>query len=401
MKVNKILTSRERMLAALQREEADHVPFSPYISQGPWLKEPLLWRNQFERAEKMLGMGFDPTIDIWIPLPTPHPEVKVKTWREKKDGQILLTKEFHTPAGVLKQVVEETDDWSKARHGLWQPTTFGNELRDEFGMHLFDDYNVSRRLEPWVKGPEDLEKLKYLMLLPEGHKLDEWRIDTERAMEFAREHNLMTVSRRVIVGDAHQWFCDIEWFLIQLYESPDFVKNFFKIFQDWGTEINNLVLEAGVDVVQYRGWYEIPTFWGLEFWKEYIKPVIDGYVDQTHQADKLFSYLLPEGQGAYADLLKETNIDVCQGIDPLMLHGGDLNSLFTKLGDKKAFWGGINAEFTLESESYEKIEKEVEEAVETLGSNNGLILSSLIFQEVPLQGTLNLIKAWKKVCNVK
>ncbi|MCK4983149.1 MAG: hypothetical protein KAS17_09515, partial [Victivallaceae bacterium] len=220
------ITSRERMLATLKREETDHVPFSPYISQGPWLGEPLFWRNQFERAKKMLGMGLDPTIDIWIPLPAPHPEVKVKTWREKKNDHILLTKEFHTPAGVLKQVVEETDDWSEARHGLWQPTTFGNELRDEFGIHLFDDYNVSRRLEPWVKGPEDLEKLKYLMFLPEGHKLNEWRMDTERAMEFARKHDLMTMSRRVIVGDAHQWFCDIEWFLMQFYESPDFVKNF-------------------------------------------------------------------------------------------------------------------------------------------------------------------------------
>ena len=49
-----------------------------------------------------------------------------------------------------------------------------------------------------------------------------------------------------------------------------------------------------------------------------------------------------------------------------------LNSLFAKLVDKKAFWGGINAEFTLESEDYAKIEKEVEETVEALGSNNGL-----------------------------
>jgi len=30
------MTSRERMLAALTRQGPDHVPFSPYIGQGPW-----------------------------------------------------------------------------------------------------------------------------------------------------------------------------------------------------------------------------------------------------------------------------------------------------------------------------------------------------------------------------
>ncbi len=396
-----VMTSRERMMAAIRREEVDHIPCSPYISQGPWYEKPLFWRNQFERAERMLELGMDPTIDIWIPVPRPDATVQIKSWREKKDGQVLLTKEYHTPAGVLKQVVTETDDWSRARHGLWQPSTFGNGLRDGFAMHLFDDYNVSRHVEPWVKGREDLEKLKYLMRLPTGNKLDEWRMDAERAMEFAGKHELMTLSRRTIVGDAHQWFCDIPWFLMQFYEDPEFVRDFLAIFQDWATQIVNLVLDVGVDVVQYRGWYEIPTFWGPNFWKEYIFPCIEEQAAQAHQAGKLFSYLLPEGQGAYADVLRETSIDIVQGIDPRMLHGGTMKDIFDKLGDKKAFWGGVNAEVTLESQDYDRIEKEVREAIEFLGGNNGLILSSFIFQEVPLQGTLHMIEAWKNACNIR
>ena len=255
------MNSRERMLAALRREGPDHVPFSPYICQGPFWKEPLLWHHQLERAGRMLELGLDPIIEIWMPDAVPHSDVEIHTRREQKGDDILLTKEYHTPAGVLRQVVREIEDWTAPRHGPWIPTTLGVELRSEYDVHLFDDWNVSRRLEPWVKGREDLDKLRYLIRMPEGHLLDQWWADTHRAMEFARKHQVLTVFRRTIVGDAYQWFCDIPWFLMQMYDDPSFVEEFFSIFRAWALEQVGLALEAGVDVVQYRGWYETPPFW--------------------------------------------------------------------------------------------------------------------------------------------
>ena len=44
------MSSRERMLAAITRQGPDHIPFSPYIGQGPWWDEPFRWRGQLERA---------------------------------------------------------------------------------------------------------------------------------------------------------------------------------------------------------------------------------------------------------------------------------------------------------------------------------------------------------------
>ena len=136
----------------------------------------------------------------------------------------ILTKEYHTPAGVLRQSVRETEDWCSPLHTPWIPTTLGVEAPGLFGMDLFDDWCVSRRLEPWVKGPDDLDKLRYLIRLPDGLILDEWKMDTERAMDFARKHDVLTVARRTIVGDAFQWFCDIPWFLLQLHDDRGFVE---------------------------------------------------------------------------------------------------------------------------------------------------------------------------------
>ena len=391
------MSSRERMLAACKRENPDHVPFSTFISQGPWYRQKFYWRDQFERAKVLLELGADPCIEIWLPDVEPHPDVKIKTWREKKGNEILLTKEYHTPAGVLRQTVRETEDWCAPCHSDWIPTTFGVEKRTGYGMHLFDDHNVSRRTEPWVKGPEDLEKLKYVIRAPDGWKLDEWRMDAERAMEFARQHNLFTTGRRTIVGDAFQWFCDIPWFLTQIYDNPGFVKQFFDIFQQWSKQLVELALEVDVDFVQYRGWYEAPIYWGVKGFQKFLVPLVDEQAKMVHAAGKLHGYFLPAGQGVYAEVLRGMESDVLMAVDPRMLHQGDLRDLFAKLGDQKSFWGGVDAEVTIQSQDPEIIDKAVKYAIESLGSNGGFILSSLIFSFVhPERGFELLVEAWKK-----
>ncbi len=391
------LSSRERMLAALTRQSPDHVPFSPYVGHGPWFKEPMFWHDQFQRAERMLELGMDPVIDIWMPDVCPGPDVKIKEVKRERDGEkILLTKEFQTPAGNLKQVVHETDDWTTTRHGPWIPTTLGIEKRATYAMHIFDDYNVSRRLEPWVKGQENLEALKHLIQWPTGPALDEWRMDCARASEFAKEKDLLTVFRRTIVGDAYQWFCDIPWFMIQLIDNPQFVKDFFKVFQDWSIEIINEALGLDIDVFQYRGWYETPPFWSPQLMEELIFPNVQKQIDTVHSAGKLHTYLLPEGQGCYSKVLKGVSTDALQGIDPERLHGGNIKDIFDSHGQEKAFWGGVNAEITLESQDAAIIDKAVKDAIEILGANGGLVLSGFIFQEVPQQGLMLMIDAWNK-----
>jgi len=390
------MSSRERMLAAMNLKGPDHVPFSPYCCQGPWYDKPLFWRDQFERARVMLELGLDPTIDIWLPWPQVDDQVEIRTWRDTTGPVPLLTKEYHTPAGVLRQTVKETEDWCDALHTPWIPTTLGAEKREQFNMDILDDWNISRRTEPWVKGRDDLEALRYLMRLPEGHVLDEWKMDTQRALEFARKHDLLSVSRRTIVGDAFQWFCDIEQFMIWMIEDPEFVREFLSIWQEWSLGVTRLALEAGVDVVQRRGWYEIPTYWGVKYFKEYLVSLIEEETRLVHDAGKLHCYLLAGGQGAYAQILRNMDHHVNMGIDPRMLHGGDMKSLFTELGDKQSFWGGVNAEVTLESGDPKAIDAAVRQAVEDLNGNGGLILGAFLFQQITAEQIMMMVDAWKK-----
>ena len=390
------MSTRERMLAACRREEHDHVPLSVLVGHGSLWKRSYYWRDQCERAKVLLELGQDPCIDIWMPDVVPHPDVKVKTWRDRRNGETLLTKEYHTPAGVLRQTVRETEDWCAAEHGPWIPTTYGDEKRHEFGMHLFDDWNVSRRTEPWVKGPEDLPKLKYVIRLPEGWMLDEWAMDARRAMDFAHKHEIFTTGRRTIVGDAFQWFCDIPWFLMQTYDNSGFVEEFFGIFQSWAKRLVELVLDVGVDYVQYRGWYEEPIHFGVRGFQRFLVPLIEDQARMVNQAGKLFGYLLPAGLGVYADVLKNMEADVLMAVDPRMLQAGDLRDLYHKVGRDKSFWGGVDSEVTLFGGKPEEIDRAVKCAVESLNGNNGLILSALIWNVVSEDAFAYMVEAWKK-----
>jgi hypothetical protein len=399
--VSATMTSRERMLAALRRQPHDRVPISPYIQQGSAWDPPLRWFNQIDRARKMKQLDLDPTIDVWLPDVRPPNDVTFTSKREKRGSQTFITKEYHTPAGSLRTVVEETRDWCEWEHGGWIPTTFGNERNRTFAIHLFDDWCVSRRSEPWVKGRGDLDALRHLIRMPTDGERDEWLQDGQRAVEFARENDLLVCVRRAIVGDAFEWFCDITWFLMQLIDDPDFVDEFLTIFQDWAMDQLRAVLELDVDVVQYRGWYEIPTLWGREFWQQHLQPRIAEQAKLVHDAGKIFSLLLPEGHGVYADLLGAMDIDVLQGVDPRMLHAGDLHSLFEHCGDSKSFWGGVDTEVTVESCNPQCIDDAVREAIEALNGNHGLILSAFLWPETAQPGVLHFFDACHKHGNLE
>ena len=105
-------SSRERLNAALHRQETDYVPLSldmhPSYHTGPVGSA----KNQFEVIEALQELGTDPTVDIWFPVQAHHPDVKTAYWREKSpDGQgFLRCRRYETPAGILQQKVKETPE---------------------------------------------------------------------------------------------------------------------------------------------------------------------------------------------------------------------------------------------------------------------------------------------------
>src|ERR1035441_5298898 len=106
------MTSRERVVATCAHQPTDHGPLhlAVHPSYLPYDPKVACWRDQFERTDYLLSLGADAMVEVWLPDPTFHPDVRVHSWREESDGQIMLCKEYHTPAGTLRQVIKETAD---------------------------------------------------------------------------------------------------------------------------------------------------------------------------------------------------------------------------------------------------------------------------------------------------
>ena len=148
------MSSRERMLLAINHQEADHVPLT-FRLFGDWTPPHDDWDREFDH---MAVIGAPSRY---------HPDVKTRTWREKKPGERypILFKEYETPKGIIKQIVQETEDWP---HGDDVP--------------LLSDHMDSRAKKFAVEDLEDLEKIPYLFYDP-----------TDEQIRDFKEHGMTTV----------------------------------------------------------------------------------------------------------------------------------------------------------------------------------------------------------------
>ena len=373
------ISVKERYEATFRHQEPDRIPILldahvPFYQSGT-----VQWRNQLERAEILKGLGCDPIIEIWLPDPVPHPDVKIKTWREYRPGEKLpcITKEYHTPAGVLRQVVRETEDWVSPGHAYWVRRTLGPGNKLTYGLDLFDDWNIPRQIEPWVKGPDDLDKLAWLLQMPAGEALAEWRMDAIRAKEYAARHALPTMSRRTIIGDAFMWFCNAGQFMMDILDNPDFVKAFFEIFREFARWQAELALDIGVDVFQYRGCYETSEFWGGGRYEAFLVPLIQEQAAMAHDAGSLFCYFMTKGHSDYLDHFEKMDIDAHFGVDPVM-GGVDLREMKSRIGGKTTIIGGVNSELTMSKGTPREVEEATRQAIEVCSPGGGFVLAPVI-----------------------
>jgi len=399
------MTPRERILAAIRHQPVDHIPLGQLFHSTVMGTPPdKRWKDQFERAKVMKDLGLDPVIDIWMPAPEPPPEIPVRTWLEDDpDGpHPLLCAAYETPAGTLTAKVRRTPDWYHPTHYRFMPRWDGHAHRDPDRydrIEMMDDFFTRRYKVPLVKGPEDLDAFEYLLKPPSAGHRDIWIRNARKAKDIAQSLGLATQARRVSVGDWFMWVCWIEDFCVEMVRDPDYVNRFYDIVQNYNKRIVDMVLEVQPDMVQYRGWYDTPDYWGTQRYRDILAPRIRELASQVHQAGSLFCVLLPEGYTHYRDILAGMDVDVYLGLDPLAARKSeDLAAVKAALAGKSAIWGGVNAHVTVGTRPKEEIEQAVRTAIETLGPT-GFILNASIYlydDDVTWDRFMIFVDAWRK-----
>ena len=380
---------RERLLRTISGEQADRVPlyFRLFGFRPP---EHLAWSNSRERLQRWHSLGVDDFLGAKAPVAM-HPEVSTRSWEEAPTADMpytVLHKEYTTPAGAITQAVKWADDLEDSR---WH--------RQSKEVLLMDDFNVPRAVKHPVTGPEDLPALRHLLGDIDEERLPDFRQQVAETKKLAEEEGSIVVGSGLRGTDAAIWFCGVEGAIMAAVDRPEFFEELLDVIHYVDKRQAEVLLDAGVDMIARRGWYDTTRFWSPALYRRFIKPRLAELVDMAHQAGVKFTYLMSCGVTPLLDDFIDMGIDLHQHLDPVQ-GGDDLATVKAKLGGKVAVLGGINSAITLGRGTKEDIRAAVKHAMDIMAPGGGFILSPVdcLFPDTAWESVETVIEAWREVC---
>jgi hypothetical protein len=387
------MSSRQRLLAALNRQQPDHVPCSFMLYNA--LKERCSSYTEF--IERQLEMGLDAVVQIPLRPPgvsndyynlhglpvTYHPQVRVKEWVEERPGgsNRLLVKEYHTPAGVLRTEVNQTSDWRYGDH-----------------VPFLDDYLIPRSHKFLVTAAADLPALRCLLVPPTPQEIAAFRQESQPALDLARQKDLLVAGGWGVGADLVGWIYGLEQMAFAVYDAPEMLTEMLAIIAAWNRQRMQVVLEAGVDLYIKRAWYENLDFWTPRTWRRFIYPILAEDAALAHRHGARFGYIITSNCMPLLPLFAELGIDVLIGVDPMQW---DLAETKQELGGRVALWGGVNGHLTVEQGFPEQVRAGVDLAMQQLAPGGGFILSPVdnVREDTPTAraNVTALIDEWRRL----
>jgi hypothetical protein len=361
------MTSRQRMLGAINHLEVDHSPCSFMLFNG--LKSTCA--DYLEFVQKQIELGLDAYVQV---PPRPpivindsynlhglpvnyHPSVLVEEWKEYIDEERypVLFKEYHTPAGTLRAEVFQDDEWRWGDH-----------------VPFLDDYLETRSKKYLINGPDDLAALRYLLTLPTETDVDEFVEQSQPILDYAHEQELLVAGGWGVGADLIGWIYGLQNMIFASFDDVDFLHELLDIIANWNRARMEVVLSADIDLYIKRAWYENCDFWSPKTYEKYLSPILEADVELAHDHGAKFGYLITSNCMPLLDYFAEAGVDVLIGVDP---HHWDLGATKQKLGGKVCLWGGVNGNITVEYGTPEQVRMEVGKAMGLLSSQGGFILS--------------------------
>ena len=379
------MSSRERLLAALRREEVDYVPccaafnpLAPVQRRGHNWNCP--WQPDTPSAEQLAyqveELGLDQIVRVGANLCSPAPGIESRVWQE---GDILH-KTYTTPAGDLHASVRCTDIWP---HG-----------RD---ISFYSDFNIGHFVEPWIQNESDLACLKHLQRLRDAKEaLEEARPRFAAAGALADRYGLATIAH-VGMGltGAMQLFGAADLCMMAL-DNPELVDAYLEHEHRINLRTIEVVGELGADIVRRNGFYETADFYGPDMLGQFLGARLRREADAARAAGMLTSYTVHTGVMPILDYLAGLNMDSLFGID-IEFNDLDLPKLRDRLAPDKSFWIGPSSTFHI-WEGPDATRQAVRRVFEVFG-RTGLILSPCVSSHsiMPWESTLAMVDEWRKL----
>ena len=350
------LSSRDRMLAALDCREPDHVPCC--FSAFSILRQRCADEHEF--LDRQLAMGLDVAVQVGFPAVRHDAQVRIVETSEEMAGAPypVLRKEYHTPAGVLRVEVKKTPDWP-----------WGDQVP------LFEDFLIPRARKLLITRTDPLEALRHVLGPLTDEDLARLQDQCRVAKALAVERKLLTMACYGMVGDVACWLAGIEPLTMMAVDDPSFVHRFVAIIEEWNARQMAAVLRQGIDLVVRRAWYEHADVWSPALYREFLFPGLRREVAQAHAAGAKFGYLMSCASLPLVEMMVAAGVDVLLGVDPAQDRTMDLAALKQRASGRMCLWGGVCGYLTMERGTEEEIRHQVRQAISTLAPGGGFILA--------------------------
>ena len=409
------MTSRERVLAAIDGSGPDHVPLTTWcfglpaparlrwerdgVERTYWyslrmehlhtLPQPWTLEDDFQRTRAWRSLGIDDVLDVSVPWSI-DPEV---TWTdcESQAGELdpqypVMVREYETPSGRLRHAVRRTGE-DPGAGWVVQPDH----------VPLIEDYNTPRGVEHAVAGPADVPALRHLYAPPDEAAGDWFAQRMAQVKTFADGDGVAAQAWAAFGMDAVVWFTGAEAAILLAMDEPVAFRRMLDIIT--ATDLARVELAAatpGVDIVVERGWYSSTDFWSPRLFDEFLYASIEALAQAAHRHGKRFAYVMTTGIETLGPRLADAGVDLLYFVDPVQDHCS-LETVRGTLADRMALVGGTNA-VSLQAGDPAHVRDEVRRAMDVLGPTGRFILHPVdaLFPDTPWEAVETMIEAWKE-----
>ena len=318
------MNARERVLAALNHQQADRVPIhdSPWVATVErWRKEGLPVVNPAEYFDYEL-VSFTPDTSPRLPIEVVQETDEYVVHRTPYGGLRRDHKDYATTPEIIDYPCKSREDWERIKGRL----TPSRERVDWEGSWLAGNADDTRGQES---------------VLERGRR--DWRRGLPGCRQ-AREQGRF-VCYNVMVGyDKLQFYVATEQLLMAIATEPDWVRDMYEADANLAIAMYEMMAEGGF---QFDGvWltcdlgYRNGLLFSPRHYDEQLRPTLR----------RLFQYFRAKGLpvilhscGCVRDLIPRFIEDGLTCLQPLEVKAGmDLIALKREFGDQLAFMGGID-----------------------------------------------------------
>ena len=377
----KEMSSKQRLLAALRGQEPDRVPIAPMVF--PLVRKHFgsrSWVCELQAAKKF---DFDPMIHLFCFDGAPvhnnlrflngnytyagrsyfedmAPGVTIDLHIERLEDSTIVQRTIKTPAGELRDVVKQMLVVEERFYG----STMIENIRGFYGP---PDW-----IERLIKGPEDLERVKYLLTMPTKTELNRLKV----IRDAVGENGLLQVDVGGPFDDLAEYAMDVADIRAAYLNDRPFFDAIIKVFWEYQMKLSRAYLEAGVESLN-ACWMQCgeSAGWTPEEFRELFLPLLKEHVELAHEYGAIFDYLEELKVANYMPMLVEAGADAVHTLCPPPDGDIDLAAVKRKFGDRISLRGNLDSLGVAEKGTPQEVDEAVRQMIEIAAAGGGYILS--------------------------